>query len=80
MLFLDTSALAKLYFVEAGSAAVFTLVKENVDQVSTSVATYAEVLSALARGLKEKRLSNEHHQAQKRAFSGRLGTRSMSSN
>ncbi|MBI3668119.1 MAG: type II toxin-antitoxin system VapC family toxin [Acidobacteria bacterium] len=68
MLYLDTSALAKLYIIEPGGEAVEALAEENEGGLSTSVATFAEVLSVLARSLREKRISRRNYQVQKQAF------------
>ena len=48
ILYLDTSALVKLYVREHGSAAVRALV-ERADVVATSVVAYAEARAAFAR-------------------------------
>lgn len=68
MLYLDTSALAKLYIIEPGGKGVQSLVEGNEDRLFTSIATYAEVLSVLARCLREKRLSREAYRWQKSSF------------
>ena len=56
ILYLDTSALVKLYVEEAGSAGV----REKADQaegLATSRIAYAEARAALARKLRERGLS-----------------------
>lgn len=68
MLYLDTSALAKRYIVELDSGSVQPLFDENQGRLFTSVVTYAEVLSVLARCWRERRISARQFQAQKRAF------------
>jgi predicted nucleic acid-binding protein len=52
ILYLDTSALVKLYVEEAGTAAVLTRV-EAADEVATVRVTYAEARAALARHRRE---------------------------
>ena len=49
MLYLDTSALAKLYVSEAESAQVSLLVERNQPRLYASRVTYAEMLAVLAR-------------------------------
>lgn len=68
MLYLDTSALAKLYVIEPGGEGVSSVVAENEGRLFTSVATYAEVLSVLGRCLRERRISRRRYQFQKQAF------------
>ena len=58
ILYLDTSALVKLFFREAGSKAVVDLV-DKADSVITSQVAYAESCSALARRKRDKRLTEE---------------------
>ena len=57
MVYLDTSALAKLYIIEPGGEAMQSLAEANENMLSTSVATFAEVFSVLARSAREKRIS-----------------------
>lgn len=59
--YLDTSALVKLFFLEAGSELVIDLVKK-ADSVITSQVTYAESCAALARRKREKRLTAREFQ------------------
>ena len=68
MLYLDTSALAKLYVWEAGTADVQALVAQNAGRLFTSVATFAEVFSVLTRCLRERRFSRSSYRAQRRSF------------
>ena len=53
MLYLDTSALAKLYVREPETSEVRRLVGANSGLVFTSIVTYAEMLAVLARCRKE---------------------------
>ena len=59
-LYLDTSALAKLYVAEEGREAVIRAVEE-ASRVATSTVAYAEARAALARRNREGALSNEEH-------------------
>lgn len=62
ILYLDTSALVKVYVEEAGS----TEVREKADQaegLATSRITYAEARAALARKLRERGLSRTGHRS-----------------
>ncbi len=68
MLYLDTSALAKLYVTEQESAVLQSLVTEHQADLGTSVVTYAEMLSLLARCRRENRLTLSEHRLQRRAF------------
>jgi predicted nucleic acid-binding protein len=65
ILYLDTSALVKLFFDEAGSNAVVDLV-EQADSVITSQVAYAESCSALARRRRDKRLTQEEFNSAKK--------------
>jgi len=58
ILYLDTRALVKLFFREAGSKVVVDLVGK-ADSVITSQVAYAESCSALARRKRDKRLTEE---------------------
>ncbi len=69
MLYLDSSALAKLYVAEPGSDEVRALMEANRGRLFTSVATWAEVLSALARCRRENRFAAREYRLQQRAFS-----------
>jgi predicted nucleic acid-binding protein len=55
MLYLDSSALVKLYSKEAGSAALQSRLKVG-DKLFTSALTYAEVFATLARHQRERRI------------------------
>lgn len=68
MVYLETSALAKLYIVEAESTQVESLVERRQPWLYTSRVTYAEVLSLLARCLREKRIGHGDYGRQKRRF------------
>ena len=66
-LYLDTSALIKLYFDESGSVDVRKRVQQ-ASMVATSRIAYVETLGAVARKVREgnlskrDRLNNGHHQ------------------
>lgn len=60
ILYLDTSALVKLYVRERGSAQVRTRVNK-VDVVATSVVAYAEARAAFARLRRERPASGRRH-------------------
>lgn len=60
-LYLDTSALVKLYVVEAGSDDVLVWVRD-ASTVWTSVVTFPEARSALGRRLRERTLSQLDHE------------------
>ncbi|HZB84559.1 MAG TPA: type II toxin-antitoxin system VapC family toxin [Rubrobacteraceae bacterium] len=59
-LYLDTSALVKLYVTEEGREAVIRAVEE-ASRVATSTVAYAEARAALARRNREGAISNEEH-------------------
>jgi predicted nucleic acid-binding protein len=58
ILYLDTSALVKLYLEEEGSAEVRAAV-DAAEAVCTSMVAYAEVHAALARATREGRITEE---------------------
>lgn len=60
ILYLDTSALAKLYAEEEGTVTVERAIDE-AEAVATSVVAYAEARAALARKLREGVFSSEEH-------------------
>ena len=64
ILYLDTSALVKLFFHEAESKRVVDLV-HKADSVITSQVAYAECCSALARRKRDKRLTEEEFKTAK---------------
>jgi predicted nucleic acid-binding protein len=64
ILYLETSALVKLFFREAGAEIVVDLVSK-ADSVVTSQIAYAESCSVLARRRREKRLTDEEFKAAK---------------
>jgi predicted nucleic acid-binding protein len=68
VLYLDTSALAKLYIAEPASQLMSKTVEVNSSWLATSRVTYAEVLSVLARCLRANRLSPAAYRLQKKAF------------
>ena len=68
MLYLDSSALAKLYLVEPESLSVEQAIHTNRPWIATSRVTYAEILSVLARCQRDKRISPPAYRAQKKAF------------
>jgi predicted nucleic acid-binding protein len=68
VLYVDTSALAKLYISEAGSDWVRVAVENERGRVFTSLVTYVEVLSALERAKREKRIDLRQHARQVHSF------------
>jgi predicted nucleic acid-binding protein len=68
LLYLDTSAIVKLYIAEADSIAVESLVKSYEPGLATSILTYAETLSTMARIFREKRISRRGYTTQKNSF------------
>lgn len=68
MVYLETSALAKLYIVEAESTQVRSIVERSQPWLYTSRVTYAEVLSLLARCAREGRISRRDFLRQKQTF------------
>jgi len=68
VLYLDTSALAKLYLEEPDSQLVSKTVGINGSWLVTSRVTYAEVLSVLVRCLRANRISPAAYRLQKKAF------------
>jgi len=69
VLYLDSSALAKLHIAESGTDDVRALVQAYAGQLFTSVVTWAEVHSALARCQRENRCSSREYRLLQRAFS-----------
>ena len=61
ILYLDTSALVKLYVKEPGSQAVRALL-EKAQIVSTSRVAYVEMRAGLARKLRQGELSEEKYE------------------
>ncbi len=68
MLYLDSSALAKLYLVEPESPAMETTIRANSPWITTSRVTYAEIFSVLARCQRDRRISPASYKTQKKAF------------
>ena len=66
-LYLDTSALVKLYLAEPDRANVVDAV-ESASRITTSVITYAEARSAFSRRLREAAISGEQHSTIVQAF------------
>jgi hypothetical protein len=68
IVFLDTSALVKLYIAESGSAAL----RERVDNTVAAVShlTFGESYATFARRLREGLLTAEEHDAACNAFEG----------
>ncbi|MBA3231529.1 MAG: type II toxin-antitoxin system VapC family toxin [Acidobacteria bacterium] len=60
ILYLDTSALVKLYVEEEGTEAVQRAV-DNAESIATSVVAYPEARSAFARLERDVHLSSEEH-------------------
>lgn len=60
MIYLDTSALVKLYVEEEGRELVFAAVEES-ERVATSTVTYAETRAALARKRRADEMDEEGH-------------------
>jgi predicted nucleic acid-binding protein len=67
MLYLDASALAKRYFNEKGSAVV-TARFESGERIFTSILSYAEIQSAIARKFREKVLDGQEFNRLRGAF------------
>jgi predicted nucleic acid-binding protein len=68
VLYLDTSALAKLYLAEPESLSVERMIRANSPWVATSRVTYAEIFSVLARCQRDRRISQASYKIQKKAF------------
>lgn len=66
-LYLDTSALVKLYLAEPDRETVLNAVRE-ASQVATSMVAYAEARAAFARRLREGSLTIEDHRRIVHAF------------
>ena len=66
-LYLDTSALVKLYVEEEGSATVREAIA-RAETVATTVIAYVEACAAFARRRREGRLSRGDTAAQSRTF------------
>lgn len=67
ILYLDTSALVKLYFSEAGSEVVRRAVVASGGN-ATSIVAYVETLSAFSRKLRMKELSEQAFRRHKSEF------------
>lgn len=68
MLYLDTSALIKLYLEESDSALTEKIIRANAPWLATSRITYAEVFSVLNRCLRDRRISLAAYKRQKKIF------------
>lgn len=66
IVFLDTSALVKLYIVETGSQALLSRIENTV--VAVSQLTYGEIYATFARRLREGLLTADEHQSVSTAF------------
>jgi len=68
VLYLDSSALAKLYLVEPESRSVEKMLHDNSPWIVTSRVTYAEMFSVLARCQRDRRITPASYQTQKKSF------------
>lgn len=68
MLYLDSSAMAKLYVAEPGSEDTKALMQAHRGRLFSSVVTWAEVQSALARCWRERRISYAQYRLQQRGL------------
>jgi len=68
MLYLDSSALVKVYAIESGHEEVEALLKEHAGFLLTSIVAYAEVLSALSRAHRSGRMTDGEYAASKSRF------------
>ncbi len=68
MVYVHTSALAKLYIVEPGGTEIAAILQGNEQRLFTSLVTYAETLATLWRARREERISRPDYQRHKRAF------------
>lgn len=68
MLYLDSSALVKLYLQEAETQTVEALVFRHEPLLFAGIVAYPEVLSTLARALRAQRISKPENHLAKRRF------------
>ena len=68
MVYLDSSALAKLYLAEPESKAVSELIKKHGAGLFTSRLTYTELLSVLSRSHRERCISARAYVGKKSGF------------
>jgi predicted nucleic acid-binding protein len=68
VIYLDSSALVKLYLLEPESQAVEALARRHEPLLFASIVAYPEVLSTLGRALRVHRISKPDHQLAKRRF------------
>jgi hypothetical protein len=68
MLYLDTSAVLKLYLSESGALSFRRTVETHAPWLFTSRVTYVETLAGLARARREDRITNRSHQQKERQF------------
>jgi len=68
VLFLDSSALAKLYLVEPESPSVEKMFRDNSPWIATSRVTHAEIFSVLARCQRDRRITPASYKTQKKSF------------
>ncbi len=59
MLYLDSSALVKVYFKEIGTEEVIARATKPTEEICTSMLTFAEVHSALARRHRERLMTSQ---------------------
>ena len=77
MLYLDSSAVVKLYLFEAESQTVEALVQGHTPLLFTSIVAYPEVLSTLVRALRARRISQRDYQLARRQSSGSRDRKSV---
>jgi predicted nucleic acid-binding protein len=68
VLYLDSSALAKLFLLEAETPRVEALVQMHEPLLFASTVAYPEVLSTLLRAFRAQRISKPDHELAKRRF------------
>lgn len=68
MVYIETSALAKRYVAEAESARVEAIIERAGPWLYTDRITYAEILSLLARSLRDRRMGRDDYRRQQRRF------------
>ncbi len=67
-IYLDSSALVKLFLSESGSAETREILQQDTRPWYSSRVTYAEILSALARSFREGRMDSLEYRFQKGVF------------
>jgi predicted nucleic acid-binding protein len=68
MLYLDSSAIVKRYFKEKGSNAVITRAAEPNQEIFTSVLSFAEVQSTIARKHREMQITSQEFTRLRESF------------